>query len=112
MKTQRAQHSRRKPKISQPLWRPEAAISHAALQALVHHNRLDHVLIHETARERYWIAIKIKQQREMMFLATRRDATQPRLFKRLDVISAYLRNSVGLNNPWTLKLWTNIHNSK
>jgi len=95
-----------------PKWLPENALNLQQLQTLVVEQRIKGIVIQETEYEDFWIGVIEKRHREMKFLTTWRAAIEPRRFKKLDVIRAFLRREVGIDLTWSFKLFTNINNLK
>lgn len=91
---------------------PDHAISKLRLIELLRTRRVEKIVIAEADEDQFWLGVMIADELELRFLATRRVDTEPRLFKRLDVIKRFLRREVGLEGAFTLILNTKLNSLK
>ena len=97
----------KKPRAAKPSkqkFKPAYALSTQTLIHQVHAERVKMIAIRQEPDGSYWLAARLADLPQTFFLATKREATAPRRFVRLDVVVAFLKRKINYSGSIELQL--------
>lgn len=96
----------------QAQFRAAFAITKKQLNELLLMDRISELVITETENGNYWLGAIVDGTKEVNFLATKRVAIEPRIFKRIDVIRRVLARDLSLDGEITLRINMKLYSRK
>jgi hypothetical protein len=88
------------------------AITKKQLIELLEMNRVNELVITQTEKENYWLGAILDGSKEVNFLATKRVAIEPRMFRRIDVIRRFLARDLAIECAITLRINMKLYSRK
>lgn len=90
-----SQHTRAGKSVNhKPKFRPAFAMSQQELSRQLSAGRIASMEVTQEPDGTYWIGVKLQGLADTFFVATKRNIMEPRRFRRLDVVVAFLKRDV------------------